>query len=160
MQVKVNNWVYEKIKEFYDNAEKEHEFWDSTNKVIEVYDEVEKVGSGQLFKTKKTLPKWKGYTVERSDTGWYFAYRIENGVVYVYSVEHARSMTPKSYAAHSDRRTDGNYNPQQQFVTDNKHQILRPLMEHIVQNVIRNLEKRYEINRPYLEEYERRLLHF
>ena len=159
MVVNINNNVHVRIREFYKNAVKAHPSWNPTNSIDEVYNEVEKVGSGRLQKSNKTLPKWQGYTVERSRNGkWYFAYKIENGIIYVDGAEHANNMSNNTFVSNDNRRTDGNYDPRQQFVTDNKYRIARPLMEHIAQNVIRNLEKRYEINRPYLEEYERRLL--
>jgi hypothetical protein len=118
MQVKVNSLVNERIKEFYGNAKKAHPSLDSKQIREKVRVELKKVGSGQLQKTNFTLPKWSGCIVERSSVGWYFAYKIENGVIYVYGAEHSNNMSDNTFISHNDQKTDGNYDPQKQFTNE------------------------------------------
>ena len=148
MQVKINNWVFERIKEYYRNAEKAHPTWDPTNTIKNVRMELKKVGSGQLQKSNQSLPKWKGCIVERSKTGWYFAYKVENGVIYVHGAEHNNNMSNNTFVSHSNQKTDGNYNPMKQFVTDNKSNRAPRLTERQFRQYIRYAVRR-EINQLF-----------
>ena len=139
MLVKINGWVKERIGEFYKNAAKAYPSLNSKEASLKVQTELQKVGSGQLQKTTQTLPKWaeQGYTVEYSrNTKWYFAYKVENGNICVYGAEHNNNMSNNSFVANSNQKTDGNYNPQQQYVTDGKIRISRSLVERMVKNQI------------------------
>ena len=129
MQIIIQPEVEDDILEFYENTMLAHPHTWSEEDVIKssdkVYDEIWKIGN--LLKTKVSIPDWreKGYSVKRSGN-WYFAYQTDvNGNIVVYHAKHAQNMTPKAHQG----RTDGNYDPQQQFVTDNKMRIKPKLTE-------------------------------
>jgi hypothetical protein len=96
------------------NAQKD---WNS------VRSEVYKIGIS-LISSSTTLPKWSKnqFNICRTrNATWYFAYKIENNVVYVYDTENHRNMSGNAYVATSNKKTDGNYNPNRQFLDDGKH---------------------------------------
>ena len=152
MQITIQPDAENRIWEFYQNTIKAHSnTWgeeDAHKSFDKVYNEMCKVG--KLQKTNKTLPKWQGCTVERSGN-WYFAYKIENGTINVYGAEHVNNMSNNTFVSNDNRRTDGNYNPQQQFVTDNKKRKTHPLMEHIISNVIETVHKKHQMPRSKIE---------
>jgi len=97
-QISVNNNVYTRIIGFYYNSMSKYEhtyFPDEADRDIDkVADELYKVGTNEMLATTSALSKWKGYDVCRSkDTGWYYAYKIQNNVVYVYDAENYRNMS-------------------------------------------------------------------
>ena len=98
MQHIINNRVYYRIRQFYDNARLKYPNTysrdDADRDIDKVHDELYKVGA-QLWKKKNCiLQKWRGYCVDYSRaTKWYFAYRIENEIIYIEDAENYRNMS-------------------------------------------------------------------
>ncbi|MDR0844650.1 MAG: hypothetical protein LBN71_05465 [Tannerella sp.] len=98
MEVIVRDRVYYRIQQFYNNARLKYpntySYTDAFNDYKKVEKELAKVGT-QLYKKNNTIiQRWLDYQVDYSrDTGWYFAYRVEQDTIYVYDAENARNMS-------------------------------------------------------------------
>jgi len=106
MQHSISKRVYKRINQFYENAAKRHLSSDEEilNNINNVISEVNKIGVS-LIPTNTTLSNWEGYDVCRSKpTNWYFAYKIEDNVVYVYDAEHGQNMTDQAYTSHPHKK--------------------------------------------------------
>jgi hypothetical protein len=151
MKIKVDGEVYRRILEFYKNAKKSHPNLNIRKQVKEVYAYAKKIGTNTFAKTNITLRNWgrNGYTVERAKN-WYFAYKIENGIIWVYDVEYTGNMSDDTFVSNRDTETDGNYNPQQQFSENKKRRPrtfimserqIRMIQEHIESSMKQGLPK-------------------
>jgi hypothetical protein len=140
MQVKINDLVHDRIREYYNNAAKSYPSMDVFDCVIRVHMEIDKVGTS-LMRTTKTLPKWSeyGYNVCYSQlTKWYFAYRVDGDTIYVEGAEYGGNMSGNAFTATSNRKTDGNYNPNSQFIDDGKHRSRTFIISERQLDVIKN----------------------
>jgi tRNA U34 2-thiouridine synthase MnmA/TrmU len=142
MAVEIHKRVYNNISRFYYNVRRKYPNTNSYKQVLDqinkVYNEAYNVGT-KLQKvnpsTTYVISKWKGYNVDYSkNTGWYFAYKIQNNTVYVYDAENGRNMSDEAYT--SQNNTTGqqaNNNQVQQTNTQTNQQettvINKPLTE-------------------------------
>lgn len=102
MQLRVDDHVRNRIKQFYYNATLKYPntyFPDNADRDIDkVLAELPKVGTPQLqHRNYCIIQRWKNYLVDYSKaTNWYFAYRkFTNGdtTIYVMDAENARNMS-------------------------------------------------------------------
>ena len=101
MEHRISKRVYSRIQQFYYNVilkyPNTYSYEDAERDKNNVISELRKVGIS-LIPSNTTLPKWKGYSVCRSKlTNWYFAYKIQNDIVYVYDAENGKNMSDKAY---------------------------------------------------------------
>ncbi|MBO5143293.1 MAG: hypothetical protein J6C46_09980 [Clostridia bacterium] len=86
--------ILHKITQFYYNAKlKKHKHsygWEDVFRDIQLAYQ-----NKQLVPTNKTIQKWVdvGYNVARNKRYWVFAYKIDNGIMYIYDVENCRNLT-------------------------------------------------------------------
>jgi hypothetical protein len=97
MQILINKRVHKRIQPFYYNAILKYPNTyspDNADKDIDkVHNELYKIGVS-LINSDISLPKWEKYSVCRSKlTNWYFAYKIQNDIVYIYDAENGRNMS-------------------------------------------------------------------
>ena len=107
MQIIIEPDAENRIWEFYYNciiARPNIYTQDNAHRDIDkVYDEAYKVGGTELIKvnpsTSYVISKWKSYNVDRSETGWYFAYKIEGNVIRIYDAEHHSCMSDNAHTS-------------------------------------------------------------
>ena len=122
MQVTTHNRVYQRIRKFYDNAMLKYPnsyFPDEADRNVDkVCDEIYKVGTlPKVNPNTSFVPKtWAGYFVSRSDTGWYFAYKIQGNTVYIYDAANHTNMSnqyPSNFKPNHNRTTNKTNNNSQ-----------------------------------------------
>ncbi|GHT32947.1 hypothetical protein FACS189434_05940 [Bacteroidia bacterium] len=97
-------YVIRKITSFYDNVNKKYphtySYEDVDRDVLRVYNEALKVATNELWRKNdmKSVRGWDNYNVEYSNkTGWYFAYKIKNNVIYIEDAENHRNMSEEAF---------------------------------------------------------------
>ncbi|GHT32953.1 hypothetical protein FACS189434_05960 [Bacteroidia bacterium] len=104
MLLKINNNVYDRIRIFYDNAMRKYPNTyfpaDADRDTDRVMEEVYKVTTNELWHKNdiKSVRGWENYLVDYSkETGWYFAYKIENDIIYIEDAENHRNMSEEAF---------------------------------------------------------------
>jgi hypothetical protein len=97
MKILISDKALDKIYTFYLNVAKKYKYtWsmeDSIMRIDKVSQEAYKVGTELAKRRPGFIRRWIGYSVDYSKaTGWYFAYKIEDGVIYVEDAENYRNM--------------------------------------------------------------------
>jgi hypothetical protein len=98
MQQVIQDRVYRRIRQFYDNARLKYPNTysraNADRDIDKVHDELYKVGTQLCTRNYTIISRWNGYLVDYSTkVKWYFAYRIEDDVIYVEDAENYRNMS-------------------------------------------------------------------
>jgi hypothetical protein len=83
-----------KISQFYFNAKRNK--YNHTYGYEDVFKDIQLAYQDrQLYPSNKTIQKWidNGFDVARNKRGWAFAYKIDNGIMYIHDVENCRNLT-------------------------------------------------------------------
>jgi hypothetical protein len=104
MEIVIDDRVHYRIRQFYYNVMLKYPntyFPDDVSRDVgRIHKELLKVATNELWHKNdmKSIRGWEHYNVDYSNkTGWYFAFRIENNIIYIEDAENHRNMSEEAF---------------------------------------------------------------